>query len=76
MNRYHIMIDGEGIAIPKKKEKGSNSWARMKFACCDCGLVHDLVIVNGRNDFGFCVKRNKRATAQRRKNKMFKKESK
>lgn len=33
-----------------------------RFACCDCGLVHDIVLGTTMK-----VRRNKKATAQRRK---------
>lgn len=39
-----------------------------RIACCDCGLVHDMVVVRGQGkEFGIAAKRNNRATSQRRK---------
>jgi hypothetical protein len=56
---YPVMKDGEGVA--------RRSGELFKFACCDCGLVHDVVIVARGKDIGFAVRRNKRATAQKRR---------
>jgi len=54
------MIDCEGIAI--------ESGEAFKFACCDCGLVHNIALVSeDGKPIGFAVQRNKRATAGRRK---------
>lgn len=40
-----------------------------RLACCDCGLVHDVVLVKGRGkEIGIAARRNNRATAQRRRN--------
>lgn len=58
---YDQIIDGEGISIRSKKI--------FKLACCDCGLVHDVVIAAGRKgtEVGLAMRRNKRATGQRRR---------
>lgn len=57
---YTRMVDGEGISLPAN--------AVFLFACCDCGLVHDVVVATrGKSDFGLAVRRNKRATAARRR---------
>ncbi len=40
----------------------------VRFACCDCGLVHDMVVVDEkRGQHGVAFRRNKRATAQLRR---------
>ena len=61
--KYEQLIDGIGSTV-KNKEK-------FKLACCDCGLVHDVAIVAPKVrkgvELGFAVARNKRATAQRRR---------
>lgn len=60
MSRYHYLVDGEGVQL-KSKEK-------FRFACCDCGLVHNVVIVSGtRGAIGLAMERNKRATTMKRK---------
>lgn len=58
---YTSIIDSEGIAI--------RSARRFKLACCDCGLVHDMVITgpNKGGWIGLAMRRNKRATSNRRK---------
>ena len=37
-----------------------------RWACCDCGLVHDIAFVVEGGVIGVAVHRNNRATAQRR----------
>lgn len=56
---YRVMKDGEGVEL--------RSGERWKFACCDCGLVHDMVIVARGKNIGLALKRNKRATAAKRR---------
>lgn len=56
---YQTLTDCEGIELESEKP--------FRFACCDCGLVHDVVIVSADGDpVGFAVKRNDSATATRR----------
>lgn len=38
-----------------------------KLACCDCGLVHQVVIVVEGGEVGIAAKRDARATGQRRR---------
>ena len=59
--KYIQRIDGEGFEV--------KSGEVTRWACCDCGLVHDLAFVNGKGVIGVAVKRNKRATAARRRGK-------
>lgn len=61
MARYKQRKDGVGFDVPAKQI--------VRWACCDCGLVHDLVFVNGRGKIGVAARRNNRATAARRKRK-------
>ncbi len=63
MAKYPRLIDGEGIELKSKE-----TW---KLMCCDCGLVHDMVLVAGRkgSPIGLAVRRNKRATASARRHK-------
>lgn len=56
---YHVMKDGEGVEF--------RSGERFKFACCDCGLVHDMVFVSRGRKIGMALKRNKPATAAKRR---------
>ncbi len=58
--KYTQRYDGEGWAVKSGKVH--------RMACCDCGLVHDVVMVHENGgDIGIAVKRNNRATAQRRR---------
>ncbi len=60
MSRYTQRKDGEGWQETSGKP--------FRLACCDCGLVHDVVIVRGRGkELGIAARRNNRATAQRRR---------
>jgi len=57
---YEVLQDEVGIALEPNKV--------FRFACCECGLVHDVVIATrGKSEIGFAVRRNKRATAARRR---------
>jgi hypothetical protein len=56
---YQVLTDCEGIELESGKP--------FRFACCDCGLVHDVVIVSADDSpVGFAVKRNDQATTDRR----------
>lgn len=62
MSCYTQRKDGEAFTIPNRTV--------YKLACCDCGLVHQIVIAapgpKGK-PIGFAAKRDNRATSQRRK---------
>lgn len=58
------------------QRRDNEGWAEragtvFRLACCDCGLVHDMVLVPGEGDeagtVGVAARRNNRATAQRRR---------
>lgn len=62
-SKYTQRTDGEGFQIPNGEI--------YKLACCDCGLVHKIVIIapgvkNGVG-IGIAVARDNRATGQRRR---------
>lgn len=59
--RYIQRKDEEGFEVPSGK--------LYRIACCDCGLVHDFVFVAGKGVVGIAARRNKRATAARRRKK-------
>jgi hypothetical protein len=59
MAKYTQRYDGEGFSVPSGK--------LYRIACCDCGLVHDFVFIAGKGVVGIAAKRNKRATAARRR---------
>jgi len=59
--KYVQRVDGEGFEVP--------SGEMYRLACCDCGLVHDMVFVSSDGaPIGVAAQRNNRATAQRRLN--------
>lgn len=46
---YEQLVDGEGVTI--------NSNEVFKFKCCNCGLVHDMVIATTeKQELGFAVR--------------------
>jgi hypothetical protein len=58
--RYTQRYDGEGFSVP--------SGTLYRIACCDCGLVHDMVFISADGKpVGIATRRNNRATAQRRR---------
>ncbi|MFY2608945.1 hypothetical protein [Achromobacter ruhlandii] len=59
MSEFHTLTDGEGVEL--------ESNVPFRFACCDCGLVHDMVIVSeDGKPVGFALKRVPDATDERR----------
>ena len=59
MSSYPVLQDGEGMAVKLGEI--------IKLACCDCGLVHDVAFAYEDGEIGFALRRNKRATGQRRR---------
>ena len=61
MTKYIQRTDGEGFVVPLGE--------LYRLACCDSGLVHDVVWVYDEEtkELGMAVQRNNRATAQRRR---------
>jgi len=58
--KYIQRYDEEGFEVP--------SGQIVRIACCDCGLVHDIVFVSQDNlSIGVAARRNSRATGQRRR---------
>lgn len=58
--RYKQRFDGEGFTVPVGEV--------YRLACCDCGLVHDMVFISeDMKPIGVATRRNNRATAQRRR---------
>ena len=57
--RYVQRRDGEGFEVPVGEI--------YRLACCDCGLVHDVVFVVEGGNLGMAARRNNRATAQKRR---------
>lgn len=63
MSKYTQRQDNEGFEVPNAEP--------YKLACCDCGLVHQIVIVapgvKKGTPIGFAARRDNRATGQRRR---------
>jgi len=58
---YEQLRDGGGFEVSAKGEK-------IRFACCDCGLVHTMAFALEKNgNIGIALKRNVAATKYRRK---------
>jgi len=58
---YTQLKDGDTFELNPKGEK-------IKFACCDCGLVHDIAFaVEENGNIGVALQRNIDATEKRRK---------
>ena len=59
MTKYINRTDGEGFEVPLNEV--------YKIACCDCGLVHNVVFVFENGKLAMAAERNNRATAQKRR---------
>lgn len=57
--RYPVLNDGDAITIKPGEI--------LRFACCDCGLVHNMAFAYEDGEIGIAIKRNKRATGQKRR---------
>lgn len=59
MARYPVLNDGDAITIKPGEI--------LRFACCDCGLVHNIAFAFEDGEIGIAIARNKRATGQKRR---------
>ena len=59
MTKYVKREDGEGFELPVGEI--------YKLACCDCGLVHDVVFIYEGGKLAMAAKRNNRSTGQKRR---------
>ena len=59
MSAYPVLRDGEAITIKPGEI--------LRFACCDCGLVHNLAFAYEDGEIGMAVQRNRRSTGQKRR---------
>lgn len=62
-SKYERLADGAGVEVTHGK--------MFKLACCDCGLVHKVVIVADGKKIGVALARDKRATAAMRRGRKF-----
>ena len=58
-SKYKNLLDGDSFEIKNKET--------FRLACCDCGLVHLVCGASDGKRIGIAMKRDKRATAQRRR---------
>lgn len=58
MTKYIQRKDGEGFVVPVGEI--------YRLACCDCGLVHDVVFAIEDGQLAMAARRNNHATAKRR----------
>ena len=60
MAKYTQRLDGEYWFITREEI--------FRIACCDCGLVHDIIVVEEEDGkLTMAARRNNRATGQRRR---------
>lgn len=59
MVKYIQRIDGEYWSITREEI--------FRIACCDCGLVHDIIVVEEDGELTMAARKNNRATGQRRR---------
>lgn len=69
MSKFKDIEDGEPIVLHYRQAcntKGTN----MNFACCDCGLVHNIVFIPLKTRLKLYFWRDNRRTANRRRRKV------
>ena len=59
--KYIQRFDGDGFEV--------KSGEMTRWACCDCGLVHDIVFIVRGKTIGVAARQNKRATSAKRRKK-------
>ena len=69
--KYGQIYDGEPFTV-KYRQVLNLKGAVMKISCCDCGLVHEVVVMPMKTRARIYFYRDNRATAARRRNKRFK----
>jgi hypothetical protein len=63
--RYRRLWDGDTVPLTRIPRTG---WA-LKFACCDCALVHRVLVQKQGVEMTLTTWRDKRATAAKRRSK-------
>lgn len=71
MAKYPKMFSGDVIELEPHERKG-RAWQILRFACCDCGLIHSMAFAVEKNgNLGVAVKRENQRTAAHRRAKEF-----
>ena len=69
MSKFKKIKNGEPVILDYRKVKGDKV-ANMNFACCDCGLVHNIAFVPLKTRLKIYMWRDKRRTANHRRGKL------
>ena len=68
MNKFQDIKDGEPVTLLYRQAQNCKG-ANMNFACCDCGLVHNIVFMPLKTRLKIYFWRDNRRTANRRRKK-------
>ena len=68
MSKFTNINDGEPITLKYRQAQGLKG-ANMNFACCDCSLVHNVVIMPLKTRVKLYFWRDNRRTVNRRRRK-------
>jgi len=68
MAKFTTIKDGEPVVL-KYVQALKTKGAKMNFACCDCGLTHNIVFIPLKTRLKICFWRDNRRTANRRRSK-------
>jgi hypothetical protein len=66
MSKFKDAEEGKPITIKYRQMFGENV-ATMNFACCDCGLVHNIAYIPLKTRLKMYLWRDNRRTANRRR---------
>ncbi len=69
MSKFKQIKDGEPVTLMYRQVK-KDKIANMNFACCDCGLVHNIAFVPLKTRLKIYMWRDKRRTANHRRGKL------
>ena len=69
--KFQDLVDGDPITILYRQAHGKKG-VNINFSCCDCGLVHNIVILSLRTRLKMYFWRDNRRTANRRRSRKFK----
>lgn len=70
MSKYKQIEEMVPVTLKKFQHRGIK-WVRLNFACCDCGLVHGILIEPRSKKVRLWFSRDNRRTANLRRSKKF-----